>query len=139
MKELACANGAAAVDGSEQMNNIRMVAAAILALMMVSVAVLMFDDYTRRGLLGSGGLITSGATFGLEIGMTTEEASRLLATKGLARDQDSGDSCFGRDYPSQGEMLELWDDTTWRRGVICLGVRENRVVSIAWSYGGWQL
>jgi hypothetical protein len=114
---------------------------SVLSVVTLAVcAVILADDFNRAGLFGSGGTTSKRSVFGLEIGMPGAEVSRRLARQGLARGAPGvPGECLGRSFAAAGETLILWDDNSWRRGVLCIGLKHDAVSSIAWSYGGWPL
>ncbi len=118
---------------------IRLVALAVTLVAASHAAVFLQDDFNRLGVFGSGGFVTSGSMFGLTIGMDRTAAARHLTGRGLQIGEPSRPGhCLGRENLPDQDM-ELWDDRSWRHGVICLGSKDGKIISIAWSYGGWQL
>lgn len=115
-------------------------AAAVVVVAMIALATFLAEPYNRAGALGSGGLRLQGSALGIAIGVEREDAHATLIAHGLSVGQpQAANHCLGRDYGAEDETLELWDDRSWRRGTVCLGLRNGKVVSIAWSYGAWPL
>lgn len=111
-----------------------------IVLVVLGAAALIFlaDDFNRLGTFGSGGFIEAGSKFGVKVGEARSEASSKLVRRGLRPGQpSSAGRCLGKDYPAD-QTIDLFDDHSWRQGVICLGSKSGTVTSIAWSYGGWQ-
>jgi len=113
------------------------IAAIVLAALL---AIFLLDDMNRASLTGSDGYIDSGEKFGIEIGLPTAEAARILQSRGLMPGEPSTPGrCLSRDYAGAGQTVTLWEDRSWRRAVVCVGAADGRVSGIGWAIGGWQL
>ncbi len=112
-----------------------LIAVAVLALMF---AFFLSDGLNRAGLTGSGGFITSGEKFGLEIGSAVGQADQQLTRRGFVSvEQVQDGSCLSRTY-SEVESAELWMHRGWPRATVCVIERDGRVSAIGWSVGGWE-
>lgn len=76
-------------------------------------------ELNRAGALWSEGEITEGSKFGIAIGDDLDSAQVILESLSLDHGVSSNGQCNGR-RTIDGEVLSLWEDTSWRRGVICL-------------------
>lgn len=112
-----------------------LIAVAALAAIL---AVFLSDEFNRAGLTGSGGYITDGEKFGLQIGSVVDEADRRLAGRRFVVRQPAQEGrCLSRAY-SDGETAKLWEHRGWPRATICVIERDGLVTAIGWSVGGWQ-
>lgn len=113
----------------------------IAAIFFAALLIVFFsDDLNRAAITGSDGFIDSGKKFGIRVGVPRADAASILQRRGLTLGQPSTPGrCLSRDYSREGQSVTLWDDRTWRRGVICIGEVDGKVSSISWAIGGWQL
>lgn len=95
-------------------------------------------DRTITTLTNPQDYVEHGQQFGVRIGESHDRADRILLGSGLIA-EDPGvnrlfDNCGLR--PTQpDERVAFYGDRSWRRGYVCLVVRDERVVAVGWSFG----
>lgn len=110
----------------------------VAAALIISVLIGM-GEINRAGIFGSGGSITSGSKFGVTVGIARASAGDRLEALGLVEGRPSVPGrCLGR-LVEDGEIVDLWEDLSWRSGVICVTSRHGVVTRLTWSFGAWQL
>jgi len=109
----------------------------VLLLVMAGLAAyLLSSELNRMAALGSEGFIQSGSKFGVHIGDNRTKAIEKLDRHGIKTESlPTEGRCLGRDYPTD-QQINLLRDRSWRRGVICLASRDEKIVSVAW-YFSW--
>jgi hypothetical protein len=112
----------------------------ILAMLLVLLAFpatwLLSGDLNRIALFNAYGQKTSGHLAGVRIGQTRDEAiAQFLRMEMISATYADDGSCPLRGS-FDGALVFL--DTSWRRGTICVGLREGRVSAFAWRYNFFQ-
>jgi hypothetical protein len=83
------------------------------------------------------GVIEIGSKFGVTVGATPEQARAALLSHGFgeapAAFNSSVPQCGGR-FVREGETLFAFADESWRKGMICVFVREDTVRAISWWF-----
>jgi len=110
------------------------------------ILVMFFTNEWNRAAFGSQGYIENGSKFGIEIGSPYLEAKQNLLVKGLVvlnisyhrkLSKTGAQNCHGHEYPDNVK-LEAFHDDSWRRGVICIASKDNKVIRLSWHYAMFQ-
>jgi len=115
-----------------------MILITILAL--VTIAIFLSNEWNRAA-FGSEGYIVEGKKFGLTIGASKKEMTEYLVNRGLVDGTELGanetgynpQSCHFHIYPDKYEV-EIWDDESWRGGVICVAYLDGKLARVSWMY-----
>lgn len=113
----------------------RIIVISLAGLAIAFAIVLIVSPLTRMGLIGSEGHITTGEFLGVKIGDSATSANEKMNRHGFdfVDDYDGGE-CMGIEHLADIK-IELYYDNSWRRGTVCIGSKEDKVVSIDWMYG----
>lgn len=118
--------------------HMKLIILLLLAAVAAGAAYIGSDEYNRAGFFGSEGYIEAGSKFGIRIGMDHGAAVEKLRIDGLELLEPAEPrNCLGRAI-STIQRVELWWDKSIFGGVICLVSRDNLIVGIGWSFGGWE-
>jgi len=117
-----------------------------VGILLLLFIVVFFSSEWNRAAFGSSGIIDNGSKFGIEIGSSYSEAKQHLLSQGLVpydieynpKVRATGiKQCHGRKYPDN-VFLQAFDDDSWRRGIICVASKNDKVIKISWHYGMLQ-
>ncbi len=118
----------------------------IAGLLLIVCVAIFFSSEWNRAAFGSRGFEDNGSKFGIEIGSQYSEAEQHLLSKGLVpydleynpKVSKAGiKKCHGHEYPDD-VYLQAFDDDSWRRGIICVASKDNKVIRLSWHYGMFQ-
>lgn len=84
-------------------------------------------------------MISDGGRFGIRIGDTEASVRSRLTRDGLTFYEKSADLNCGANRLDQSSVIELYGDSGWRGGVICVGYRNGIVQQVAWNYIAFAL
>jgi hypothetical protein len=94
------------------------------------------NELMRASFFEPGGMIVNGSKFGIAVGDDRRSIGNKLKVIGLKIDDISRDlKCASRKV--SGDYALYSYDMSWRRGVICIGISQGRVRSIAWSFSAF--
>ena len=87
------------------------------------------------------GQILTGEKFGISIGDSTPLVTEKLKGNGLIYRETSSiehnrktpDTCHGFKYENI-DMIRLYYDPSWRRGVVCVIVKDDAMVAMSWFF-----
>jgi hypothetical protein len=112
----------------------------MLFVIMIAAGMVLSSERNRLVFLDGVGTVdgtNQRALLGARLGMSAEEAQAQLKTHGVELDplfdRSSKDfACFS--MQPAGSQILVFSDRTWRRGVICLSLDDDRVTRIDWYY-----
>jgi hypothetical protein len=115
---------------------LKFAAVGIAVAAMAGPAILFADDLSRTALLESAGYIVEGRKFGVAVGDDRRAAIRRLTRGSQIRRHETlnGGTCLMREYDT-GVTVDVFLDSSWRNGSICLASRNGRIEEIAWLFG----
>jgi len=111
-----------------------------IALAVMAAAIALSSERNRLALSLNAGSITRGdrTLLAVSVGMPADAAAVALTSQGLVNNamfRRSGDglfACYRGQPPDQS--IAVYEDHTWRRGVVCLTLEEGRVTRVDWHY-----
>jgi len=116
-----------------------------IAIIVVGLTVAFLSSEWNRAAFGTRGHLEQGERFGISIGDSKLEVADYLATRGLIDGTTLGinethynpQSCHNHTYGDEYE-IQIWDDNSWRRGVICVAFFDGKLARMSWDYGIFQ-
>lgn len=116
-----------------------------IAILAFGLLVIFLSNEWNRAAWGSRGYIENGTKFGLSIGENKQKVIDYLTDKGLTDGTTLGanytdynpQQCLGRIYRDEYEV-QIWDDNSWRRGIICVAFLDEKLIRLNWEYGMFQ-
>jgi hypothetical protein len=118
------------------MSGVMITMLVILALLLLVSTIFLLKDRNWAAIVDPSGQVNSGGFASIQIGDSEEQAREKLVSQGLIEYLLPGDnSCLMR---GRFEEMISFTDLSWRRGNICIGLRDGRVKSVAWRYNVFQ-
>jgi len=118
------------------MSKITIIAIPLVLITSSFFLVIMNNDLLRASFFEPGGMIVEGKKFGISIGDDRKSVNDKLNKIDLKIDDISRDNkCVSRKV--LGDYALYSYDMSWRKGVICIGISQSRVRSIAWSFSAF--
>jgi hypothetical protein len=117
----------------------------LVTVLIVSLIVVFFSSDWNRAAFGSKGYIEQGEKFGLTIGDSKQEVIEYLVAKGLLDvtkieirlTGHNPQRCHGHIYGDE-YIVQVWSDSSWRRGIICAAFIDGKLVHLSWLYSMLQ-
>lgn len=114
-------------------------------LLVLSVFTFFVGNEWNRAAFGSRGFIEVGSKFQMSIGEEKQNTIKRLidrefvniSTLGLNDSHHNPQFCHGHTF-SKDHDVQLWSDRSWRRGIICLAFKNEKLVRMSWHYGMFQ-
>jgi hypothetical protein len=99
------------------------------------LAAFAISDPRNRGFFPPQGYVASGGKFGVRIGDELKPSiTRMRSYKGVSIIKtQKGGTCIFREYGPDYD-ISVFNDESWRMGVVCLVSKNERVAEIVWSY-----
>lgn len=87
------------------------------------------------------GQITEGSKFGISIGDSVDSVTAKLKeqrviyreTSTMEHRQQNPNKCHGFEYEDI-DMIRIYADNSWRRGILCVVVKDNEMVAMSWFF-----
>lgn len=92
------------------------------------------NDRNWTALLDGIGVINDGGRFGIRIGDTEARVRSRLARAGLRFEEKNSDVNCVINRLDRSSVMEVYSDSSWRNGVVCVGYRNDLVSQIGWFY-----
>jgi hypothetical protein len=110
----------------------------IIALLVTAIAGLSLffaEELNRKWVFNPIGYIGSGSTLSVTIGQSRREAVNILKSNNALSLYESrpGYNCLTRGYDQQMD-LDIFQDSSWRRGAVCLVSTGEIVSEVIWDY-----
>jgi hypothetical protein len=106
-----------------------------IILVAAGLALLLSGERNRTALLTPDGFKDHGQKFGISTNEPIQSASAHLLSNGWAYfDTKIGGYCTNRHYPPTVKLV-IYFDRSWRKTILCLGAKNERVASIEWHAG----
>lgn len=116
-----------------------------IGLALTVLFLLFISSEWNRAAFGVRDSIENGTKFGLTIGDSKQEVIDYLTARELTDGTTLGineahynpQSCHNHIYSDEFEV-QVWDDNSWRRGVICVAFLDGKLSRMSWYYGMFQ-
>lgn len=87
------------------------------------------------------GQITEGTKFGVSIGDSVASVNAKLKeqrviyreTSTMEHRHQNPNKCHGFEYEDI-DMIRIYADNSWRRGILCIVVKDNKMVAMSWFF-----
>jgi len=116
-----------------------------IGLALITSFLLFVSNEWNRAAFGVRDYIEKGEKFGISIGSGKNEVIDHLAAHGLVDGTTLGanethydpQNCHSHEYKDEYEV-QIWDDHSWRQGVICVAFLDGKLARMSWIYGMFQ-
>ena len=116
----------------------------LFSLVYIAAYILIFRDTSEMAQAARSeseyrGQITAGSKFGITIGDNIDTVTTKLKKYNIryneidTKEQSHPNECHGYTYKDI-DQIRIYVDYSWRRGVLCVVVKDNRVVALSWFF-----
>lgn len=112
---------------------------AFVLMLIVTTTLWLSNDRNWAALFDSERVINDRGAFGIRIGDTETHVRSRLSRQGLEFFEMDADVTCVTNRLAGSSAMEVYLDSGWRGGVVCVGYRNGRVSQIGWYYTAFAL